>query len=281
MNKKCVEKQKDAYRQEEVWQKIKVEAKEQAKREPVLASFFHSTIINHPSLGEALSHILAHKLATPIISAVAMREMIEEAYKAAPCLIQYAAFDLFATVERDPAVDRYTVPLLYLKGFHALQGYRIANWLWRQGRTELALYLQNQISVVCQVDIHPAADIGYCIMLDHATGIVIGETAVIENDVSILQNVTLGGTGKECGVRHPKIRSGVLIGAGAKILGNIEIGEGAKIAAGSVVLHPIPAHRTAAGVPARVVGTPKSAKPSLDMDQKFYTSDGFIGGDGI
>ncbi len=281
MKKKCTEIQRDDCQHEQVWQKIKREAKQQAKHEPVLASFFHSTIIKHPSLGAALSHILANKLATPIISAVVMREMIEDAYREAPCLIQYAAFDLCATVERDPAVGRYTVPLLYLKGFHALQGYRIANWLWRQGRKELALYLQNQISVVCQVDVHPAADIGYCIMLDHATGIVIGETAVIENDVSILQNVTLGGTGKECGDRHPKIRSGVLIGAGAKILGNIEIGEGAKIAAGSVVLHPIPAHRTAAGVPARVVGMPTSAKPSLDMDQKINMNEGFIGGDGI
>jgi serine O-acetyltransferase len=158
----------------------------------------------------------------------------------------------------------------------------VANWLWKQGRHALATYLQNQISVACQVDIHPAARIGSGIMLDHATGIVIGETAVVENDVSILQDVTLGGTGKECGDRHPKIREGVMIGAGAKILGNIEVGEGAKIGSCSVVLQPVPPHTTVAGVPAKIVGRPKTDKPSLDMDQGFNgKSQSFIHGDGI
>lgn len=161
----------------------------------------------------------------------------------------------------------YSTPLLYLKGFHALQGYRVAHWLWQQGRHSLAVFLQNQISVVFSVDVHPAAQIGRGIMFDHATGIIIGETAVVEDDVSILQNVTLGGTGKEHGDRHPKIREGVMIGAGAKVLGNIEVGRGAKIGAGSVVLQPVPPHTTVAGVPAHEVGHPDCDKPSLDMNQ--------------
>lgn len=177
------------------------------------------------------------------------------------------AADICAVKERDPAVDYYSIPLLYLKGFHALEAYRVGHWLWNQGRRALATYLQNQISVVFGVDIHPAAKIGRGIMLDHATGIVVGQTAVIENDVSILQNVTLGGTGKEHGDRHPKIREGVMIGAGAKVLGNIEVGAGAKIGAGSVVLNPVPAHTTVVGVPAKEVGHPQCDKPSLNMDQ--------------
>jgi len=177
------------------------------------------------------------------------------------------AADLCAVQERDPAVEFFSTPLLYLKGFLALQSYRIAHWLWNQKREALAIYLQNQISVVFAVDIHPAARIGKGIMLDHATGIVIGETAIVEDDVSILQSVTLGGTGKESGDRHPKIRAGVMIGAGAKVLGNIEVGRGAKVGAGSVVLDHVPEHTTVAGVPAKVVGRPDSEMPSLAMNQ--------------
>lgn len=212
-----------------VWQTIVAEAREQAEQEPMLASFYHATIIKHDSLKAALSYILANRLNTASMPAMAVREVIEEAFAADPSISEAAACDICATVNRDPAVSMYSMPLLYLKGYHALQGYRVANWLWRQGRKALATYFQNQISVACQVDIHPAARIGRGIMLDHATGIVIGETAVVEDDVSILQDVTLGGTGKECGDRHPKIREGVMIGAGAKILGNIEVGEGAKL----------------------------------------------------
>ncbi len=268
--------------QQRIWQAIKQEAKEHSEHEPMLASFFHATIIKHENLGGSLSYILANKLATPSMPAMAVREIVEEVYNAQPCVIDSAACDIAATVERDPAVSLYLTPLLYLKGFHALQGYRVANWLWRQGRRELAVYLQNQISVATQVDVHPAAQIGRGIMFDHATGIVVGETAVIEDDVSILQDVTLGGTGKESGDRHPKIRTGVMIGAGAKVLGNIEVGEGAKVAACSVVLTPVPPHTTAAGVPARIVGRPGTEKPSLDMDQEFSASAyNFVGGDGI
>lgn len=267
---------------QQTWECIVQEARELSEQEPMLASFYHATIINHESLSAALSYILANKLNTASMPAMAVREVVEQAFHADPSIIDAAACDICATVNRDPAVSSYSMPLLYLKGYHALQGYRVANWLWKQGRMALATYLQNQISVACQVDIHPAARIGKGIMLDHATGIVIGETAVVENDVSILQDVTLGGTGKECGDRHPKIREGVMIGAGAKVLGNIEVGIGAKIASCSVVLQSVPAHTTAAGVPAKIVGRPKSDMPSLDMDQQFNgKSKTFIGGDGI
>lgn len=227
-----------------VWNNIKAEARALADCEPMLASFYHATLLKHENLGSALSYMLANKLASPIMPAIAIREVVEEAYAADPEMIASAACDIQAVRTRDPAVDKYSTPLLYLKGFHALQAYRIGHWLWTQGRRALAIFLQNQVSVSFQVDIHPAAKIGRGIMLDHATGIVVGETAVIEDDVSILQSVTLGGTGKTSGDRHPKIREGVMIGAGAKILGNIEVGRGAKIGAGSVVLQPVPPHTT-------------------------------------
>ncbi|MDA9556744.1 serine O-acetyltransferase [Vibrio sp.] len=268
--------------QKKVWNSIVSEARDFCEQEPMLASFYHATIIKHDSLASALSYILANRLNTASMPAMAVREVIEETLKSDPSIIEAAACDICATVNRDPAISSYSMPLLYLKGYHALQGYRVANWLWKSGREALAIYVQNQISVACQVDIHPAATIGRGIMLDHATGIVIGETAVVENDVSILQDVTLGGTGKDCGDRHPKIREGVMIGAGAKVLGNIEVGEGAKIGSCSVVLQPVPPHTTVAGVPARIVGKPRSNKPSLDMDQQFNgKSKGFIDGAGI
>lgn len=265
-----------------VWNNIKAEARELAECEPMLASFYHATLLKHEDLGSALSYMLANKLASPIMPAIAIREIVEEAYEADPHMIASAACDIQAVLNRDPAVDKYSTPLLYLKGFHALQAYRIGHWLWNVGRKALAIFLQNQVSVSFQVDIHPAAKIGCGILLDHATGIIIGETAVVENDVSILQSVTLGGTGKTSGDRHPKIREGVMIGAGAKILGNIEVGVGAKIGAGSVVLQPVPPHTTVAGVPARIVGKPGSTKPSMDMDQHFIgLHNGFESGDGI
>ncbi|MCC4264277.1 serine O-acetyltransferase [Oceanimonas baumannii] len=255
--------------QSRTWLRIREEAQRMIAEEPMLGSFFHSTILNHDTLKCALSFILANKLDSNVMPAICLREIIEGALDQEPAILDKVATDICAVQERDPAVDLFSTPLLYLKGFHALQGYRIAHWLWHHGRRALATYLQNQISVVFGVDVHPAACIGKGIMFDHATGIVVGETAVIEDDVSILQNVTLGGTGKEGGDRHPKIREGVMIGAGAKILGNIEVGKGAKIGAGSVVLDPVPAHTTVAGVPARVVGRPGSDKPSLDMSQNI------------
>ena len=256
-----------ACKQQQTWDKIRTEALILVNEEPMLASFFHSTILNHDSLRSALSFQLANKLASAVMPAIVLREVIETALAAQPDILDAAAADICAVKERDPAVRYYSTPLLYLKGFHALQGYRVAHWLWQQGRYSLAVFLQNQISVVFSVDVHPAAQIGRGIMFDHATGIIIGETAVVEDDVSILQNVTLGGTGKEHGDRHPKIREGVMIGAGAKVLGNIEVGRGAKIGAGSVVLQAVPAHTTVAGVPAHEVGHPDCDKPSLDMNQ--------------
>lgn len=265
-----------------IWKNIREEAQELVEQEPMLASFFHATILKHHQLGNALSYILANKLSNAIMPAIALKEIIEEAYAADPTIITSAACDINAVRTRDPAVDKWSTPLLYLKGYHALQSYRVTHYLWQKGRKALAIYLQNEISVAFDVDIHPAAQIGCGIMLDHATGIVVGETSVIENDVSILQGVTLGGTGKEHGDRHPKIREGVMIGAGAKILGNIEIGRYSKIGANSVVLHPIPAYATAAGVPAKIIGQSKEQKPAYEMNQ-YFSGDAFVGlnGEGI
>lgn len=249
------------------WIRIKDEATLLVAQEPMLASFFHATILNHDSLKCSLSFQLANKLDNATMPAILLREVIEEALNADAAILHAVAADLCAVQERDPAVEHFSTPLLYLKGFLALQAYRIANWLWHQDRRALAIYLQNQISIVFAVDVHPAAKIGEGIMLDHATGIVIGETAVIEDNVSILQNVTLGGTGKESGDRHPKIRAGVMIGAGAKVLGNIEVGKGAKVGAGSVVLEAVLEHTTVAGVPAKVMGRPDTDMPSLGMNQ--------------
>lgn len=253
----------------ELWEMIRQEAWEHSTKEPILASFFYSTILNHSNLESALSYQLANKLDSHTMPAILIREIIEEAFIASPSIINAAMADIVAVQERDPAVDNYSMPLLYLKGFHAIQIYRVANWLWASGRYPLAQYLQNRSSELFAVDIHPAATIGKGIMFDHATGVVIGETTIIEDNVSLLQGVTLGGTGKECGDRHPKIRKGVMIGAGSKVLGNIEIGIGAKIGAGSVVLNAVPEHTTVAGVPAIVVGRPCCEMPSLSMEQNL------------
>ncbi len=253
--------------QQQLWKKIREEAWSNSVSEPVLASFFYSTILNHQSLKSALSYQLANRLDGHTMPAILMREVIDEAFSKDPEILNAAMADIVAVQERDPAVENYSTALLYLKGFHAIQVQRVANWLWKEKRIPLAQYLQSRSSELFGVDVHPAAVIGKGIMFDHATGIVVGETAVIEDNVSILQGVTLGGTGKESGDRHPKIRQGVMIGAGAKVLGNIEIGIGAKVGAGSVVLNSVPAHSTVAGVPAKVVGRPSCEMPSLSMEQ--------------
>ncbi len=252
-----------------LWQAMRAEVKAEAEREPILATFLHATILNHDSLAAALSFMLASKMETPVISNMAIREIIEQAIESDSSIIHAAEIDIKATRNRDPACEYYSTPFLYFKGFHALQTYRVAHWLWNEGRESLALFLQNQISTTFDVDIHPAAYIGCGIMLDHATGLVIGETAVVEDDVSMLHGVTLGGTGKETGDRHPKVRKGVLIGANASLLGNIEIGEGAKVGAGSVVMKDVPPHVTVTGVPAEVVGRPKCESPALDVDHSL------------
>lgn len=249
-----------------VWQTIRRETAEEVGREPVLASFLHATILNHDTLEQALSFHLAHKLDSATASALLVREVIEQALSSDPGIGEAIRCDLCAVRDRDSACDSLSVPFLYFKGFHALQSHRVSHWLWRQGREALALFFQNRISCEFGVDIHPAARIGRGLMLDHATGVVIGETAVVGNNVSIMQSVTLGGTGKEHGDRHPKVSDGVLIGAGAKILGNIRIGEGAQVAAGSVVLDHVEPHTTVAGVPAKRVGRPSCDQPALEMD---------------
>ena len=256
-------------RREDVWELLRVEAQRKAGEEPILGSYFHATILNHASFGAALSFRLASKLDNPMLPTMLIRDVIAEAISDDPAILTAAETDILANYARDPACDDLSSPFLYYKGFHALQAHRIAHWLWGHDRRTLARFFQSQISVGLGVEIHPAARIGRGIMLDHATGVVVGETAVIDDDVSILHSVTLGGTGKEVGDRHPKIRRGVLLAAGCKIIGNIEVGEGAKVGAGSVVLHDVPPHVTVAGVPAVVVGRPSEESPALGMDQRI------------
>jgi serine O-acetyltransferase len=250
-----------------VWARVRAEAESVVQREPELATFVYASVLHHDSLEAAIVHRIAERLGHPELP----DELIWQAYASAleedPSLGEIFRADIVATVDRDPASNRYLEPVLYLKGFHAIQTHRLAHWLWKKGRRDFAQYLQSRSSVVFQTDINPAARIGRGIFLDHATGLVVGETAVIEDDVSILHDVTLGGTGKEDGDRHPKVRRGVMIGAGAKILGNIEIGHCARIAAGSLVLKPVPPQTTVAGVPAKVVGHSGCAEPARTMDQ--------------
>jgi serine O-acetyltransferase len=254
---------------EAVWQELRREAAIAASEEPVLCGVMNATILGHESLGDAFGCHLAKKLGGRQIDPLAIRELAAEAYAADPAIMRRAVRDLRAVRDRDPACRGYLQPFLYYKGFAALEGYRVAHWLWSERRHMLALYLQSQISEVFQVDIHPAAVLGEGVFIDHGTGVVIGETSVVGDDVSILQSVTLGGNGKERGDRHPKIGSGVLISVGAKVLGNIRVGEGARIAAGSVVLNEVPAHATVAGVPARIVRGGTCTEPAKSMDHFF------------
>ncbi len=253
-----------------VWEIVRGEAASKADEEPILGSYFHATILNHTNFRSALSFRLASKLDNPMLPTMLIRDVIDEAMRDDADILDSALADMLATYDRDPACEDLSTPFLFLKGFHALQAHRIAHWLWHRDRHTLALFFQSQISVGLDVDIHPAARMGCGILVDHATGIVIGETAVVENDVSILHAVTLGGTGKETGDRHPKVRHGVLLGAGCKVIGNIEIGAGAKVGAGSVVLEDVPPHVTVAGVPAQVVGPTRDESPAHGMDQTLH-----------
>ena len=250
-----------------VWAALRNEAERAAATEPGLASLMHTVILSHDSLAQALSFQLARKLGDQEMRAMSVRETCDEALAADPRLLDAIYADLRAVFERDAACKSYLQPFLFFKGFQALQSHRIAHWLWRQGRETLAFQFQSRVSELFQLDIHPAARIGSGVFVDHGDGIVIGETAVVGDEVSLLHGVTLGGTGAKGGDRHPKLGRGVLVGAGAKILGNIEIGDYAKIAAGSVVLKPVPAHCTAAGVPARLVNCPTCSEPARTMDQ--------------
>ena len=253
----------------EIWDCIRNEASKEAANEPILTSFLHTTILNHDDFALSLAFHLSNLLSSATASALSLREVINESFAQDSHIIDAAINDIAAIRDRDSACGECGTPFLYYKGYHALQTYRVAHWLWKQNRNELAQFLQSRISNCFGVDIHPAAKIGYGLMLDHATGIVIGETSIVGNNVSIMQSVTLGGTGKDSGDRHPKIGDGVLIGAGSKILGNINIGEGAQVCAGSVVLNDVPAHSAVAGVPAKVVGTPNEDMPSLSMNQQL------------
>ena len=250
----------------DLWPLMREEAERKAKEEPILGSYFHATILNHRTFGDALSFRLASKLDNPMLPTMLIRDVIAEATHDESEILRAAEIDIIATYTRDPACEDLSSPFLFFKGFHALQAHRIAHWLWNKERRTLAQFFQNQISVTLGVDLHPAARIGSGIMLDHATGIVIGETAVVEDDVSILHSVTLGGTGKTGGHRHPLIRRGVLLSAGCKIIGNIEVGVNAKVGAGSVVLNDVPPNVTVAGIPAKVVGHPHQQIPAHDMD---------------
>lgn len=252
-----------------VWAAIRREAMLEEKRGSCLCLFLNQTVLESKRLEDALAGILSRKLATETVSEERIRSLILQAFCASSSIRDALRDDLQAIVDRDPVAGGYLRPFVFFKGFQALQSYRVAHWYWNHGDCFFAVFLQNRVSEVYAVDIHPAARIGSGILMDHATGIVVGETSVIENNVSILHEVTLGGTGKESGDRHPKIRQGVLIGAGSKVLGNVEIGEGSKIGAGSVVLDPVPPHCTVAGVPARIVARNSSGQPAIDMNQQF------------
>lgn len=258
-----------------VWAQLRVEAMQAAAEEPLLASFLHATILHHEKIEDALAYHLAQKLGHGDLPALQLFEVAQDAYASRPELALQAARDMRAVRERDPACTTYLQPFLYFKGYGGLQSHRIAHWLWGEERSVLAYHLQSRVSELFAVDIHPAAQIGGGVFIDHAHGIVIGETAVVEDDVSMLHSVTLGGTGKAGGDRHPKIRRGVMIGAGAKVLGNVEVGEDARIAAGSVVLEDVPARCTVAGIPAKPVGGAccEGSTPAHEMEQRFEAGD--------
>jgi len=255
-----------------IWQHLRDESNRMIDSEEILTNFLTDTVLTHTSLERALAYLLSEKLYSVHFSANSLKTIFNEAFAASSACRYAIACDLKAVVERDPASRGFAEPFLHYKGFHALEAYRVSHFLWNRKRYGLALLVNNRIAEVFSVDIHPAAKIGKGIFIDHATGVVVGETAVIGDDVSLLHEVTLGGTGKEKGDRHPKIGSGVLIGAGAKILGNVKIGQGSKIGAGSVVLNNVPPHSTVVGVPARIVGHPKTANPALSMDQEIDRS---------
>ena len=252
-----------------VWARIRDEADAIVRHEPEIGTFIYSSILHHDTLETAVVHRVAERLDHADVSAELIRQAYTDALEAESKIGEAFRADIVAVFDRDPATDRFIEPVLYYKGFHAIQTHRLAHWLWSQGRKDFAYYLQSRSSAVFQCDIHPAARIGRGIFLDHATGLVVGETAVIGDNVSMLHGVTLGGTGKDHGDRHPKIADGVLIGAGAKIIGNIEVGHCARVAAGSVVLTAVPHNVTVAGIPAKIVGDAPCEEPSRTMDHMF------------
>lgn len=250
---------------DELWAAMRVEAAQATSQTPLMASYFHRNILNHGSFKQAISFYLANVLATDAVPAMMLRDIFLEAMGRDSLIEESMRADLMAHYTRDPACDQYITPFLYFKGYHAIQSYRVAHELWRNGRRLLANYIQSRVAELFDVDIHPAATIAGGLMVDHATGVVIGETAEIHKNVSMLHAVTLGGSGAQSGKRHPTIEEGVLLSVGTKVLGNVTIGKGSRIGAGSVVLKSVPAHATAVGVPARVVGGCECDMPALEM----------------
>lgn len=257
-----------------VWARIRAEAEDMVSSEPLLGGVAHSSVLHHKSHESALSYRISLKLASSEMPEQIVREICDEAYADDPNLGHAARADIVAVYDRDPACDRFILPMLFFKGFQAVQAHRVAHWLWREDRKDMARFFQMRCSEAFGIDIHPAARIGKGIMIDHAHSIVIGETAVVGDNVSMLHSVTLGGTGKEEEDRHPKIGNGVLIGAGAKVLGNIRVGDCCRIAAGSVVLQEVPPCKTVAGVPAKIVGEAGCDQPSVSMDQLLQSCGG-------
>lgn len=255
----------------EIWKEIRDETKKRAEAEPVLTSFFHATVLEHDSFSSTLANQLANDLSNSSVQPMMLRGVIKETINSTENMISDIADDLIATKERDPACKYFSTPLLFYKGFRALLSHKVSHWLWNNDRHTLALFIQSRASEVYGVDIHPAAKIGKGVMIDHGTGVVIGETSVVEDNVSIFQGVTLGGTGKQSGDRHPKVREGVLLSAGAKVLGNVEVGKNAKVAAGSVVLSDVKEGTTVAGVPALEVGKSGQKSPAYEVDHKIET----------
>ncbi|MEM9059469.1 MAG: serine O-acetyltransferase [Pseudomonadota bacterium] len=256
----------DDPRVDPVWTTIRAEAEQMAAGEPLMASMVHAAVLNHKTLEDALSYRIADKLASPEMPALLIRELCDQALADQPEIGIAARADVMAIRDRDPFCHRMVQPLMYFKGFVGVQSYRVSHWLWTHGRKDLAMFIQMRCSELFGIDINPGARIGRGLMIDHAHSIVIGETAVVGDDVSLLHGVTLGGNGKDTGDRHPKIGDGVLIGAGAKVLGNIRVGNCSRIAAGSVVLKEVPPCKTVAGIPARIVGEAGCDRPSHSMD---------------
>lgn len=254
---------------DDIWFVLRAEVEDLLCAEPLLEKFYRNSVLEHDNFASALSSVLAFRLQCGILAKATLVTTIYNALQSDPAIVNAAKFDLLAFCQRDPACNRYSLPFLYYKGYQGLQIHRVGRWLWKNHQRGLARFLQSRVSEIFGMDIHPAARIGKGILIDHATSIVIGETAVVGDNVSMLHEVTLGGTGKDTRDRHPKVKSGVLIGAGAKILGNVNIGKNAKIGAGSVVLNDVAEHCTVAGIPAQPVGDCAGGTPALEMDHSL------------
>jgi len=251
------------------WEQLRREAEETSKQEPEMAAILKAYVLDHATFGDALAHLLGQRLGSVDNNAAKLAAVCKKVFEADPAILRYAISDMKASRDRDPAYRTWLQPFLYFKGPAALHVHRVAHWLWHNRKPVLAYHFQSLCSQVFQVDIHPAAQLGTGIFVDHATGVVIGETSVVGDDVSILHSVTLGGNGREQGDRHPKIGRGVLLSAGAKVLGNIKVGEGARVAASSVVLEDVAPHHTVAGIPAKVIKGHMPAKPAEEMEHRL------------